>query len=223
MNIHCNIHWKDWCWSWNPGTLATWYEELTHWKRPWSGERLKTGGEGDDRGWDGWIASLTLWTWVWLNSQSWRWTGRPGVLQSMGSQRTGHDWVTELNWGRVRVDILALFLILEGRHSVFHYYVSCQFSLVAQSCPTLCNPMDYSTPGFPVHHQLRELTQTHVHWVNDAIQPSHPLSSPSPSTFNLSQHQDLFQWVSSSHQVAKVLEFQLQDQSFQWMFRTDFL
>ena len=97
-----------------------------------------------------------------------------------------------------------------------------QFSSVAQSCLTLCNPMDCSTPGFPVHHQLPELTQTHVHWVRDAIQPSHPLSSPSPPVFDLSQHQDLFQWVSFSHQVVKVLEFQLQHQSFQWIFRTDF-
>ena len=84
-----------------------------------------------------------------------------------------------------------------------------QFSSVAQSCPTLCNPMDCSTPGFPVHHQLPELAQTHVHWVGDAIQLSHPLSSPSP-TFSHSQHQGLFQLVSSSHQVAKVLEFRLQ-------------
>ena len=89
-------------------------------------------------------------------------------------------------------------------------YLTVQFSSVAQSCPTLCNPMDCSMPGFPVHHQLLEPTQTHVHWIGDAIHPSHPLSSPSPSTFNLSQHQGLFQWVSSLHQVAKVLEFQLQ-------------
>ena len=97
-----------------------------------------------------------------------------------------------------------------------------QFSSVAQSCPTLCNPMDCSTPGFPVHHQLLELAQTHVHRVGDAIQPSHPLSSPSPPTFNLSQHQGLFQGVSSLHQVAGGLEFQLQHQSFPWIFRTDF-
>ena len=81
---------------------------------------------------------------------------------------------------------------------------------------TLCNPMDCSTPSFPGHHQLLELAQTDVHWVSDAIQPSHPLSIPSPSAFNLFQHQGLFQWVSSSHQVAKVLEFQLHHQSFQW-------
>ena len=91
---------------------------------------------------------------------------------------------------------------------------------VTLSCPTLCDPMDYCTPGFPVLHRLLEFTQTHVHWVSDAVQPSHPLSSPAP-TFNPSQHQGLFQWVSFSYQVAKVLE--LQHQSFQWIFRTDFL
>ena len=98
---------------------------------------------------------------------------------------------------------------------------SVQFSSVAQSCLTLCDPMDGSTPGLPVHHQLLELAQTHVHRVSDAIQPSHPLLSPSPPAFNLSQHQGLFQGVGSSHQVAKVLEFQLQDQSFQCILRTD--
>ena len=93
--------------------------------------------------------------------------------------------------------------------------VSFQFSSVAQSCLTLCNPMDCSTPGFAVHHQLPELAQTHVHRVSDAIQPSYPLTSPSPPAFNLFQHQGLFRRVCSSHQVAKVLEFQLQHQSFQ--------
>ena len=101
------------------------------------------------------------------------------------------------------------------------YISSVQFSSVAQSCLTLCDPIDCSTPGLPVHHQLSEFTQTHVHWVGDAIQPSHPLSSPSPLAFNLSQHQGLFRWLSSSHQVAKVLEFQRK--SLQWIFRTDFL
>ena len=91
------------------------------------------------------------------------------------------------------------------------------------SCVWLCNPLDCSTQGFPVHHQLLELIQTHVHPVGDVIQPSHSLLSPSPPAFNLSQHQALFQWDSSSHCVAKVLEFQLQHQSFQWLFRTDFL
>ena len=92
------VHWKDWCWSWNSNTLATWCEELTHWKRPWCWERLRSGGEGDDRGWDGWMASPTRWTWVWLHSRSWWWTGRPGVLWFMESQRVRHDWATELNW-----------------------------------------------------------------------------------------------------------------------------
>ena len=101
--------------------------------------------------------------------------------------------------------------------------VTVQSSSVTQSCPTLYDPMACSTPGFPVHHQLPELTQTHVHRIGDAIQPSHPLSSPSPPNFNLSHHQGLFKWVSSSHQVAKVFEFQLQHQFFQWIFRTDFL
>ena len=98
-----------------------------------------------------------------------------------------------------------------------------QFSSVAESCPTLCNPRDCSTPGLPVHHQLPKFTQTHVHWVGDAIQPSQPLSSLSPLAFNCSQHQGLFKCLSSSHQVAKVLEFQFQHQSFQWMFRAYFL
>ena len=97
---------------------------------------------------------------------------------------------------------------------------SVQFSSVAQSSPTLCDPMNRSTADLPVDHQLPEATQTHVHWVSDAIQPSHPLSSASPPAFSLCQHQGLFKWVSSSYQVAKLLEFQLQHQSFQWTPRT---
>ena len=102
-----------------------------------------------------------------------------------------------------------------GKIFPFHCLSSVQFSSVAQSCLTHCDPMNCSTPGLPVHHQLPELAQTHVHLVGDTIQPSHPLSSPSPPAFNLSLHQGLFQGVSSSHQVAKLLEFQLQHQSFQ--------
>ena len=89
-----NIHWKDWCWSWNSSALATWCKELTHWKRLWCWERLKAGGEEDDRGWAGWMTSPTQWTWVWANSKRcWR-TGKPSVLQSLGSQRVRHDWAT---------------------------------------------------------------------------------------------------------------------------------
>ena len=91
------VHWRDWCWSWNSNTLATSCKELTHWKRPWCWEGLRAGGEGDDRGWDGWMASPTRWAWVWVNSGSWWWTGRPGVLWFMGSQRVGQGWVTEVN------------------------------------------------------------------------------------------------------------------------------
>ena len=100
---------------------------------------------------------------------------------------------------------------------------SVQVSSVAQSCLTLCDPMNCSMPGLPIHHQIPESNQTHVHRVGDAIQPFHPLSSPSPPTLTLSQHLSLFKWVSSLHQVAKVLEFQLQHQSFQWTSRTDLL
>ena len=94
--------WRQWCWSWNSSTLATSCEELTHWKRLWCWEGLGAGGEGDDWGWDGWMASLIRWTWVWVNSGSCWWTGRPGMLRFMGSQRVGHDWVTQLTDEKTR-------------------------------------------------------------------------------------------------------------------------
>ena len=105
--ISPGILWKEWCYSWNSSTLATSWEELTHWKRSWCWEGLGAGGEGDDRGWDGWMASLTRWKWVWVNSGSWWWTGRPGVLRFIGLQRVGHDWATKLNW----VSLLLLSLV----------------------------------------------------------------------------------------------------------------
>ena len=112
--------------------------------------------------------------------------------------------------------ILSFFVDYEDyRISSKGFLPTVQFSSVAQSCPTLCDPMNRSTPGLPVHHQLPEFTQTHAHRVSDAIQPSHPLSPPFPPAPNPSQHQGLFQRVNSSHEVAKVLEFQLQHQSFQ--------
>ena len=92
-----NIHWKDWCWRWNSNTLATCCKELIHFKRLWFSERLKARGEKDDRRWEGCMASPTLWTWVWVSSRNWWWTGKPDMLQSMESQRIGHDWATELN------------------------------------------------------------------------------------------------------------------------------
>jgi len=99
--IVLNIHRKGWYWSWNSNTLATWCEELTHWKRPWCWERLKVRGKGDNREWDSWMASPTQWTWVWVSPRSWWWTGKPGVLQSMGLQRIWLHWATELNWTEV--------------------------------------------------------------------------------------------------------------------------
>ena len=92
------VHWKDWFWSWNSNTLATWCKELTHLNRPLMLEKIEGRRRRDGRGWDGWMASLTQWTWIWVNSGSSWWTGRPGVLRFMGLQRVGHDWVTELKW-----------------------------------------------------------------------------------------------------------------------------
>ena len=107
-----NIHWKNWCWSWSSTTLATWCQELSHWERPWCWERLKAGGEGDDRGWDGWMASPTWCTWVWVGSRSWWWTGKPSMLQSLRSQRVGHNWATELT---ELIDIFYKQWIISGK------------------------------------------------------------------------------------------------------------
>ena len=123
MKSVLNIHWKDWCWNWTSNTLATWWEELTNWKRPWCQERLRVGGEEDDRGWNGLMASLTRWTWVWASSGSWWWTGRPGVLQSMRTQLRNWTELTAFieDGQQVKtysfVIILKLILILKGRAS----------------------------------------------------------------------------------------------------------
>ena len=119
-----NIHWKDWCWSWNSNTLATWCAELTHLKRLWCLETLKVGREGDDRGWDDWMLLSTQWTWVWVDSGSWCWTGRSSMLQSMGSQRVRHNWATELNWTELTPDTSSLEV-----HACMH-------AKLLQSCPT---------------------------------------------------------------------------------------
>ena len=104
--------WREWCWSWNSSTLATLWEELTHWKRLWCWERLGAGGEGDERGWDGWMALLIWWTWVSVNSGSWWWTGRPGMLRFMGSQRVGHNWATDLIWWSDMIEVSGNIAIL---------------------------------------------------------------------------------------------------------------
>ena len=139
-----------------------------------------------------------------MNIQNWFPLGLTGLisLQSKELSRV---------FSNTTVQKHQFFSIQPALQSNSHPYVTTgkTVSSVAQSCPTLCDPMNCSTPGLPVHHQLPEFTQTHVHRVSDAIQPSHPLSSPSPPAFNLSQHQGLFRWISSSYQVAKVLEFQL--------------
>ena len=119
--------------------------------------------------------------------------------------------------------IIFIFVAITMCQTLSSHFSSVQFSSVAQSCLTLCDPMNCSTPGLLVHHQLLEFTATHVHRVGDAIQPSHPLSSPFPPAPNPSQHWSLFQWVNSSHEVAKVLEFQLQHHSFQRTRRADLL
>ena len=115
VNPQRNLSWIFFgrtCWSWNTNTLATWCKGLTHWKSPWLWGRLKAGGEGNDRRWDGWMASLTQWTWVWASSGSWWWTGKPGMLQSMGSQRVRHDWMTELNCKQSELTSCSSFQII---------------------------------------------------------------------------------------------------------------
>ena len=130
-----NIHWKDWCWSWNSNTLATWCKELTHWKKPWCWVWLKAGGEGDDRGWYGWMASSIQWIWVWASSKSWWWIQKPGVLQSMGSQRVRHDWATQLNWTDIE-DWVILCLDDPARSQQFllTFLMSLVLSLFWNSC-----------------------------------------------------------------------------------------
>ena len=168
-----------------------------------------------------------------MSAQTLKWQSMniPDEKMSYGSAQLTCPFIYQVRWTQALPVVFRRLRLVEdinqnpltqkrhrGRHSS-----SVQLSSIAQSYLTLCNTMDYSMPGLPVHHHLLEFTQTHVHWVGDAIQPSHHLLSPSPPTFRLSQHQGLFQWISSSHQMAKVLEFQLQHQSFQWIFRTDFL
>ena len=137
-------------------------------------------------------------------------TEQPWYLSTSASPSVPFHWVG-----------IPMVSFNQAPHSVWTMSGYCSCS-VAKSCLTLCNPMNHSTPVFPVLHYLPEFAQIHVHWVGDSIQPSHPLSSPSLPDFNLSQHQGLFKWVSSSNQMTSVLEFQLQHQSFQWIFRTDF-
>ena len=121
-----NVHWKDWCWSWNSNTLATWCEEFTHLTRPWCWERLRARGEGDNRGWDGWMASSNQWTWVWVSSGIWRWTGRPGVLQSMGHKEL--NTTEPLKW----TDTIGYYSVKKGNelsnHKMTYMNIKCIFN-----------------------------------------------------------------------------------------------
>ena len=135
-------------------------------------------------------------------------------FQGRNRNRDAEKGHVDTGWGKEQVGRTGRLALIS---------ISVQFSSVTQSCPTLCDPMDCSTPGLPVHHQFPKPTQTHVHSVSDAIQQSHPLLSPSPPALNLSQHQGLFKCISSLREVAKVLEFQLQHQSFQRTPKTDLL
>ena len=144
--------------------------------------------------------------------------GQPHIVMEMVQDVSNSTWKCSWSWSRTQKLSLPLWLLTWALELLGG---DCYFSSGAQSCPTLCDPVNRSTPGLPVHHKPLEFTQTRVHQVGDAIQPSHPLSSPSPLAPNPSQHQGLFQWVNSLHEVAKVLE--LQRQSFQWTPRTDLL
>ena len=183
--------------GWLEGKVRSKKNVLLIWNRTSS---LKVNGKIQERGKLSWWnrnEKGNCWSSVFISARGWGW------------RQNERNWAW-LGAGRVQLTYREQRLL--------------QFSSVQSlSRVRLCNPMNRSTPGLTVHHQLPEFTQTHVHWVSDAIQPSHPLSSPSPPAFNLSHHQGLFKWVSSLHQVAKVLEFQLQHQPFQWIFRTDFL
>ena len=175
-------------------------------KRLWCWEGLGAGGEGDDRGWDGWMASLTRWTWVSVNSGRWWWTGRPGMLRFTGSQRVRHDWVTELNWTEVKIYVMLWENICTNKI----YKEDIQFS----SVQSLSRVRLFVTPWIAARQAslfitISQSSLRHVHRVRDAIQPSHPWLSPSSPALNPSQHQSLFQWVNSSHEVARVLDFQL--------------
>ena len=156
MKSVLNIHWKDWCWSWNSNTLATWCEKLTPWKRPWCWERLKVGEEGDYRGWDDWMPSPTWCTWVWVNSRSWWWRGQPNVLQCMGSQRVGQDWVTGLSW----------------HYPQLAHWKDFPFPLSFRATPNMAEVQSVSGSLScinPVLTKLRLLPSLSFHWIDSFI------------------------------------------------------
>ena len=174
-----SVHWKDWCWSWNSNTLATWCEELTHLKRPSCWEGLKAGGEGDNRAWDGWMASLTQWTWVWVNSRSWWWTWKPGM------QRVVHDWTTELTDWSIYLSWYLFCLTI----SIF-----CQFSCsVMSDCLQIHGlqhtrlPCPSPTPG--AYSNSSPLSRWCHPTISSSVVPfsSHLQSFPPSGSFPMSQ------------------------------------
>ena len=146
------------CWGWNSNILATSCKELTHWKRPWWWEGLGAGGEGDDRGWDGWMASLTQWTWVWVNSGSWCWTGRPGVLRFTGSQRVGHDWATELTDWHINRSFKLTYLKTYTSKLNWAIYINIKTSEESSVHPINAE-LSLSLKKINVFHHLKRLTK----------------------------------------------------------------
>jgi len=193
-----NIHWKDWYWSWNSNILATWCEELTHWKRPWCWERLKMRGERDDRGWDSWMASLTQWTWVWASSRWWR-TGKPGVLQSMGPQIVTHNWATDifhkiakigLPWVRRNPGLICLasFTSLGWPHGAFtehwaagsrrgnHYIPMTTLTLMEQNLPCLLSRVSGWRPSSQGPQEQRPKSVSHS--LSSSVNSQRPIELP---------------------------------------------
>ena len=214
-------------------TPILWPPDAKNWlfgKDSDAGRDLGQEEKGTREDWDGWMASPTRWTWVWVNSGS---SGQGGLACCDSWGRKELDTTEWLNWTELMCldAMISIFWMLNFKPAfspssipgIFQakiLWVGCRFLLQGIFSTHGLNPL---LPGFPVLHYLPEFAQTYIHWVSDAIQPSPSLSPPSPPAFNLSQHQGLFQWVGSSHQVAKVLELQLQYQSFQRIFGIDFL
>ena len=176
-----NFHWKNWCWSRNSSTLATWCKELTHLKRPWCWDRLRAGGEGDDRGWDGWMASLTQWTWIWASSRSWWWTGEPGVLQSRGLKES--DTTEQLNWtfGKLCLAIWRMTFHVNLLKSFKEKYIEKEPVILSRLSELACQRCSLSlhSNAYPI---LPWVTHVHCSCQENALLQSHLLNSVSKNS-----------------------------------------